>query len=191
MTQIAATDSALIRLLEGCGFPGVDIASGPHEWDGGYVQRLLTSTPAIRVVFMGAEPHSDTATSTSLNMLGRWSAYVIVGWHGKDETSRRLGQGGGLDLLHRCASALHAAILTDENGDRLPIASVTGLDVLADSALDLSNLWIAAVEISVELPLDLMPECTGPLDDFLRIRGPLVVPDPADDIDIAVDLPQT
>ena len=56
MTQIAATDGALIRLLESCNFPGVDIASGPHEWDGGYVQRLLTSAPAIRVVFMGAEP---------------------------------------------------------------------------------------------------------------------------------------
>ena len=191
MTQIAATDGALIRLLESCNFPGVDIASGPHEWDGGYVQRLLTSAPAIRVVFMGAEPFGDTETSTSLNLQGRWAAYVIVGWHGGDEKARRLGQGGGLDLLHRCASAIHSAILTDDNGDRLPIASVTGLDVLADSALDLSNLWIGAVEISIELPLDLLPECTGPLDDFLRVRGPLVVPDPADDIEIAVDLPQS
>ena len=191
MTQIAATDSALIRLLEGCGFPGVDISSGPHEWDGAYVQRLLTATPAIRIVFMGAEPYSDTATSTSLNMLGKWAAYVIVGWNGQNEKERRIGAGAGYDLLHRTASALHSAILTDDNGDRLPIASVTGLDVLADAALDLSNLWIAAVEISGELPLDLMPECTGPLDAFLRIRGPLVVPDPAADLDIAVDLDQT
>ena len=190
MTQIAATDGALIRLLKGCGFPGVDIASGPHEWDGSYVSRLLTSTPAIRVVFMGAEPHTDTATSTSLNMLGRWSAYIVVGWDGQDEKARRLGQGGGLDLLHRAASALHSAVLMDEDGSRLPIASVTGLDVLADSALDLSNLWIAAVEISVELPLDLLPECEGPLNDFLRVRGDLVVSDEADDIEIAVDLPQ-
>ena len=130
MTQIAATDGALIRLLESCNFPGVDIASGPHEWDGAYVQRLLTSTPAIRVVFMGATEFSDTANSTSLNMMGKWSAYCIVGWNGRDEKARRLGQGGGLDLLHRCASALHGAILTDDNGDRLPIASVSGLDVV-------------------------------------------------------------
>ena len=191
MTQIAATDGALIRLLEGCGFPGVDIASGPHEWDGGYVQRLLTSTPAIRVVFMGAEPYTDTDKSTTLSMAGKWAAYVIVGWNGQNEKERRIGAGAGHDLLHRTASALHSAILKDDNGDRLPIASVTGLDVLADSALDLSNLWIAAVEISVELPLDLMPECTGPLDDFLRIRGALVLPDPAEDIEIAVDLDQT
>ena len=190
MTQIAATDGALIRLLEGCGFPGVDIASGPHEWDGGYVQRLLTSAPAIRVVFMGATEFTDTANSTSLSMAGKWSIFIAVGWNGKDQKERRLGAGAGYDLLHRTASALHAAILTEENGDRLPIVSVTGLDVLADSALDLSNLWIGAVEITVELPLDLLEPCIGPLDDFLKIRGPLVVPDPADDLGIAVDLPQ-
>ena len=191
MTQIAATDSALSRKLKDCGFPGVDISSGPHEWDGGYVQRLLTSTPAIRVVFMGAEQFANSATSTTLSMAGKWAAYVVVGWNGQNEKERRIGVGAGYDLLHRTASALHSAILTDEDGSRLPIASVSGLDVLADSALDLSNLWIAAVEISIELPLDLMPECTGPLDDFLRVRGPLVMPDPAEDIDIAVDLPQT
>ena len=190
MTQIAATDSALIRLLEGCGFPGVDIASGPHEWDGGYVSRLLTATPAIRVVFMGADEFTDTRTSTTLSMAGKWAAYVVVGWNGQNEKERRIGAGAGYDLLHRTASALHAAILTDENGDRLPIASVTGLDVLADSALDISNLWVGAVEISIELPLDLMPECTGPLDTFLRIRGPLVVPDPAADLPLDTDLPQ-
>ena len=191
MTQIAATDSALIRLLEGCGFPGVDIASGPHEWDNGYVQRLLTSTPAIRVAFLGAESHGDSDISTSLNLDGKWAAYVIVGWNGKNEKERRIGAGAGYDLLHRVASALHTAILSEEDGSRLPIATVTGLEVLTDSALDVSNLWIAAVEISVELPLDLMPECTGPLDDFLRVRGPLVVSDEADDIDLAVDLDQT
>ena len=33
--------------------------------------------------------------------------------------------------------------------------------------------------------------CFGPLDNFLRVRGDLVVSDEADDIEIAVDLPQT
>ena len=191
MTQIYQTDAAIIRLLESCGFPNVDISSGPHSWDGAYVQRLLTSAPAVRVVFMGADEFTDSRTSTTLSMAGKWAAYVVVGWNGKDEQARRLGAGAGYDLLHRTASALHAAILTDENGDRLPIASVTGLDVLADSALDIANLWIGAVEISVELPLDLQPECIGPLNDFLKIRGEIDFPDPADDIDIAVDLPQS
>ena len=186
MTQIAATDGAIIRLLQSCNFPSVDIASGPHEWDGSYVQRLLTSAPAIRVVFMGASEYAQQ--SSSLVLAGKWTAYVAVGWHGKDEKARRLGPDGGLDLLHRTASALHNAILMEADGSRLPICSVTGLDVLADSAFDLNNLWIAAVEITVELPLDLLPECIGPLDDFLRVRGEIELPDPAADIGIAVDL---
>ena len=32
MTQIYQTDSALIRLLQDCNFPGVNVASGPHEF---------------------------------------------------------------------------------------------------------------------------------------------------------------
>ena len=192
MTQIAATDAALVRLLAGCAFPGVDVASGPHEWDGAYVTRLLSAAPAIRVVFRGAEPYADTKTSTELILDGEWSVYVVVGWNGKDEAARRLGPDGGLDLLHRAGAALHNAVLTEANGERLPISSVTGIEVLADSALDISNLWVAAISVSVEVPLPLMESdaCYGPLNDFVRIRGPLVVPDPADDIDIAVDLPQ-
>ena len=176
MTQIAATDAALIRLLEGCGFPGVSIDSAPHEWDGAYTQRLLKSAPAIRVVFMGAEEF-DGDRSTSLILNGKWTAYVVVGWNGADEKARRLGPDAGYDLLHRTASAIHSAVLMEADGvTRLTIASVTGLDILADSALDISNLWIGAVEISVELPLDLMPECIGPLDDFLEIRTTIDLP---------------
>ena len=80
----------------------------------------------------------------------------------------------------------------DENGERLPIASVAGIEVYTDSAVDISNLWVAGIKVSVELPLELLESeaCYGPLDDFIRVRGPLVVPDPADDIDLAVDLPQ-
>ena len=189
MTQIAATDSAIIRLLESCGFPGVDISTGPHEWSGAYVQRLLTSAPAIRVVFMGADGYSGDQ-STSLVLAGKWAAYVVVGWNGADEKARRLGPDAGYDLMHRCASAIHGAVLTEEDGSRLPITSVTGLDVLADGALDLANLWIGAVDISVELPLDILEPCVGPLDDFLRVRGDIELPDPADDVGIAVDLPQ-
>ena len=58
---------------------------------------------------------------------------------------------------------------------------------------DPALLWIGSIAITTELPLELLPTdaCYGPLDDFLKIRGPLVVPSPADDLDIAVDLSQT
>ena len=193
MTQIALTDDAIVRLLEGCDLPGVEILSAPHEWDTGFIQRLLTVTPAVLVAFLGAEPYDDTATSTTLAMAGKWAAYVVIGWHGQDQKARRIGAGAGFDLMHRAAAALHAAILTEPNGERLPISYVEGLQVRADSSIDLANLWIGEIAISVELPLELMPTdaCFGPLDDFLRVRGPLVVPNPADDIDIAGDLPQS
>ena len=55
MTQIAETDEALVRLLDTCGFPGVTVMSAPHEWDAGFVQRLLTDVPAILVAFLGGE----------------------------------------------------------------------------------------------------------------------------------------
>ena len=61
MTQIAATDEALVRLLDTCGFPpGVTVLSAPHEWDAGFVQRLLADVPAILVAFLGGEAYDDT-----------------------------------------------------------------------------------------------------------------------------------
>ena len=191
MTQISDTDSALVRTLNDCDFPGVDVASGPHEWDGAYVQKLLAAAPAIRVVFAGAEPHGDR-NSTELNMDGRWMAYIVVGWNGRGEEARRIGAGAGHDLLHRAASVIHSAPLTDGVGDRLPIPSVDGIEVLADAALDRVQLWVAAISVVVELPLPLLESesCYGPLDDFLRVRGPLELPDPAAPVDLAVDVPQ-
>ena len=152
----------------------------------------LSAAPALRVVFTGAEPYSDTASSTVLSMDGQWAVYVVTGWHGAGQEARRLGAGAGYDLLHRAAAVLHTAVLREENGARLPIASVNGIDVLTDSALDLGNLWVGAISVAVELPLELDPgeRCYGPLDDWLRIRGQIVVPDPAEDIEMAVDLPQ-
>ena len=193
MTQISATDDAIVRLLGDCSFPGVTVMSSPHEWDSGFVSRLLTVTPAVLVAFLGAEPYGDTATSTTLDMIGKWGVYICTGWHGADQKMRRIGAGAGFDLMHRAAAALHSAILKEPNGERLPQTTVEGLQVLTDSAIDLSNLWIGEIAVSVDLPLELLEgdACYGPLDDFLKIRGPLVVPDPADDLDVAVDIPQT
>ena len=193
MTQISMTDDALIRLLESCDLPmGVTVLSAPHEWDAGFVQRLISVTPAVLVAFLGADDPGDK-NQTELNLDGRWGIYVATGWNGADQKARRLGAGAGFDLLHRASAALHNATLRDPNGNRLSEARVDGLQVLADSSIDVANLWIGEIAVSVRLPLPLLEgdACYGPLDDFLRVRGPLVVPDPADDIDIAVDLPQT
>ena len=193
MTQIAETDSALVRLLDTCGFPGVTVLSAPHEWDAGFVSRLLTDVPAILVAFLGGEPFDDTSTSALLDVSGKWAILVCTGWHGRDQAARRLGVGAGFDLMHRAASVLHGAVLADAKGNRLPQVQVEGLGVETDSALDLANLWVGSIAVSVELPLELLPseDCYGPLDDFLRVRGDIDLPDPATGIGIAADLPQS
>ena len=192
MTQIALTDDAIVRLLESCDFPGVQVFSGPREWDNGYLQRLLVAAPAIVVAFLGGEPYEDSKTSTVLKLEGRWGVYICTGWNGMGQKERRHGAGAGLDLTHRAAAAIHTAILTEPNGERLPQTIVEGIGVETDAALDISNLWVGSIAVSVELPLELLEgdACYGPLNDFLRIRGEIDLPDPADDIEIAVDLPQ-
>ncbi len=203
MTQIAETDNALIRLLETCAFPGVSVLSAPHEWDAGFVQGLLADVPAILVAFLGGEPFDDTKTSTVLEMQGKWSILIATGWNGRDQKARRLGAGAGFDLLHRAGAVLHGAILTDANGERLPQVQVEGIGVETDSALDLANLWVGSIAVSVELPLELLPSenCFGPLDDFLKVRatfdleGGKPTPDIGDagtegDLPARVDLPQ-
>ena len=200
--QIAKTDRALVRLLEDCNFPGVTVQSAPHEWDAGYVQRLLGDVPALLVAFLGAEEYDGTKTNT-LNLKGAWACYCVVGWHGKDQEARRLGAGAGFDLLARTASVLHSAYLDDENGERLAQVLVEGLGVETDSAVDISNLWVGSIALDIELPLPLLESegCFGPLDDFLRVRATFDIeggepaPDIADagtagDLPARVDLPQ-
>ena len=179
MTQIAQTDEALVRLLDTCGFPGVTVMSAPHEWDAGFVQRLLTDVPAILVAFLGGEPFDDTKTSSLLDVSGKWSILICTGWNGRDQASRRLGVGAGFDLMHRAAAVLHTAFLTDANGNRLPQVQVEGLGVETYSALDLVNLWVGSIAVSVELPLELLPQesCYGPLDDYLKTAATFDIPD--------------
>ena len=99
MTQIAATDSALVRLIEGCDFPGVTVLSAPHEWDQGFISRLLDAAPAILIAFSGGEQFEGGKTATTLVLDGKWNAYVCVGWNGQGQEARRLNAGAGYDLM--------------------------------------------------------------------------------------------
>ena len=191
MTQITLIDNALVSLLESCALPSTTVLSSPHAWDQGYFQRLLTITPAVLVSWGGAEPFGDQ--STSLQLLGKWSVTVAAGWNGADQKARRLGAGSGFDLMHRVGAAIHNATLKEPNGDDLPQTRVVGMGVMTDSAVDLVNLWVGEIDVEVNLDLELLEtdQCYGPLDDFLKIRGPLVLPDPADDLQLAIDLEQT
>ena len=190
-TQIADTENALLDLLRECQLPSqTHIGSAPSRWDMGFIQRLIPTTPAVLISFLGAEPHADRL-QTSLNLNASWGVYAVIGWNGNTQEQRRLAVDGGYDIVGRVAPILHNAPIMDPAQQRLPFPQVTKIEVLTDSSVDVSNLWVCEMLVEIELPLEIPEPCIGPLDDFLRVRGPLVVPDPADDIDIAVDLPQS
>ena len=169
---IAQTDSALVRLLADCNFPGVSVFSAPHAWDDGFIQGLITEAPALLVSFIGGEEYAGDK-SVTLNLDGKWEIYAVSGWNGRNQEERRKGAGAGFDLMGRAAGVLHTAWLTDEHGERLAQSFVEGLGVEADSAIDISNLWVGTIALSVELPLPLLESegCFGPLDDFLEARA--------------------
>ena len=214
MTQIAATDSALVDLLEGCDLPGVTIMSAPHEWDAGFIQRLLTVTPAVLVAFLGAEPFPDTATSTALALVGKWGVYVCTGWNGKDQAARRLGAGAGFDLMHRAAAAIHTARSSrTPNGDRLATNDKSkGLQrAETDSVgIDIANLWIGsdcrfASSCPLSCYLERVTPAMGRSTIYLKTRARRPTfrachefdPDAGDDIgddgdvDAEIDMPQS
>ena len=165
MSQIGDTENALLGLLRTCQLPtGVHIGSAPSQWDQGFVQRLIPSTPAILLAFLGALPHADARSTTSLNLLASWGLYAVVGWRGQTQEERRLAVDGGYDLVARVAPIIHNAIIEDPARQRLPIPVVVNIETLTDSALDIGNLWVCEIQVEVELPLDIPEDCIGPLD---------------------------
>ena len=55
---------------------------------------------------------------------------------------------------------------------------------LTDPSLEQANLWIAAIDVEVSLPLELPEDCIGALDEFLEARATFDVAggEPAPDI---------
>ena len=187
--MITKTEAALVKLAADC-LQTVDCASGPGNLDGAYITRLLGNLPAVRIVFLGGS--NPSPASTALTVDASWSALVFTGWEGGDERSRRIGVDAANAIIARLAAIYHSVLLKDETGEPISRIEVHDIENLWSSAWDLANVAVYSITLESDLILDIAPEdLKGALDDFLRVRGPLVVPDPADDIDIAVDLPQS
>ena len=113
--MISEIETALVDFVGGCLPAEVDVAPGPGEWDESYTRNLLTSLPAVRVVF-------DTAaqiTSESFILLeSSWVIFIAVGWKGGDEASRRVGSNGAYRFLDVLVPALHKVHLADATGKK-------------------------------------------------------------------------
>ena len=73
--MIAEIEAGLISFIDEC-LDGVDVAAGPGEWDGGYIRKLLSVAPAVRVVWSGA---TMAQRATEATMEGAFSIYIPGG----------------------------------------------------------------------------------------------------------------
>ena len=185
---IAKTEAALVKLAQDC-LPTVDVASGPGALDGGYLSRLLSSLPAVRIIFLGGD--NPSPSSTALTVDGSWAVVVFTGWKGGDERSRRIGVDAAYAILARLAAIFHSVLLKDETGEGISRIEVHEIENLWSSSWDLANVAVYSITLESDLILDIEDQdLKGALDDFRTAGVTFDVDDPAEDLDGTFKLPQ-
>ena len=142
---IAPIETALVDFISDCLPDAIDVQAGPGDWDPAYVRSLLTTLPAVRVVFDGGE---QERLETFITLESRWAVFVAVGWKGQPEESRRQGADGAYALLDVLVPAMHGARLTDPSGKKLTVIGVETIENLWTAALSASNMAVYAIGIS-------------------------------------------
>lgn len=197
--MIAETENQLVALLTEC-LPGVDVASGPGQWDGAYLQTLLGSLPAVRVTFGGLD--NPTPSSSYLKADATWTIYIVTGWRGGNERERRLGPNMAYSIIQTVLPVIHNRALADENGQTISRLAIEGTENLWSGSWDTMGASIYSVQVASEIVLD--PEDAGlksALADWLTagisfdLPGEGTDPDPdrigeVGDLVGRVDLPQ-
>ena len=181
--MISEIETALVDFVGGCLPAEVDVAPGPGEWDESYTRNLLTSLPAVRVVF-------DTAaqiTSESFILLeSSWVIFIAVGWKGGDEASRRVGSNGAYRFLDVLVPALHKVHLADATGKKITLVEVERVENMWTPTLSASGMALYAIGISAQIEFELDPAASkSRLDDFLKAGVGFRLPDDPD-----ADLPE-
>ena len=204
---IAAAEDWLKAVCEDALGPDVTVTTGPHDWDGSFVKNLITKLPAVVITWDGG----TAGNSQSLVLDATWTLYVVTGWRGGDQASRRRAANtGAYAILTVLAVALHNTNMGERQYSRKGTGSlvpnIPSLDDLegfgrlrvADITNEGSGEWdrvgvaIYALELSQDIPLEL-PFDTN-LADWLRTNATFDIPegdefDPdADEIGVDGDL---
>ena len=167
---IAAAEDWFVAVVKDVVGPDVSVVTGPHDWDGSFLKNLLTSLPAVVITLDGG----TAADGTSLTLDATWTLYVVAGWQGGDQASRRRGATKG---AYRIVQALLVRLHGTNMGERQFSATGTGaavpnipdLDALegfgrirvTDFTNEGSGEWeragaaIYAVELAQQIPLEL------------------------------------
>ena len=191
---ISAVEDWLVRDLK-AGFDAAfkSIESGPGEWSDAYLKRVISQAPALRVAFLRARP---PRTEEDLTLDSDWVVYVLTGWSGGNQATRRRGKGtamGSYRAVELIAPRLHHRRPEDADGDPIPTAGlvhVSDVENMWSGDLDQKGLALFAIGLDIEIALD--PEQDGAaLDDFLRAGVDWNIPEGADvDAEQLIDLPQ-
>ena len=137
----------------------VNVGSGPYEWSGAYVQRLLSDLPAVRLVFAGGA--SRDGIGLSLDTI--WTLYIVTGWKGGDEATRRHGAGGAYRIAEILLRRLHNADIDIEDAGVLRVDTVE--NVTEETWQDV-GVAVYGVDLELEIVMDPEELPTKPFDDF-------------------------
>ena len=196
---IAAAEDWLVAVIKDVVDSKVSVVTGPHDWDGSILKNL-TDLPAVVITLDGG----TAVDSTSLTLDATWTLYVVAGWQGGDQASRRRAATKGAYVI---VQALLVRLHNTNMGERQFSATGTGAAVpdipdledlegfgrirITDFTNEGSGEWervgaaIYAIEIAQQIPLEL------PIDenlaDWLRTHVDYDLPDVGEDVDVESD----
>jgi len=146
--------------IVGSRFKSID--SGPGDWSDAYFTRVIEQKPAIRVAFIAA----DAENEDDLYLKTRWVIFVVTGWAGGDQKTRRRGsrhQIGAFRAVRLLAPALHNCRIPD-----VGLVRVVRAANLWTGDIDKSGSAVFGISLNIDMTLD--PEIDeGEFDDFLSI----------------------
>ena len=198
---IALAEDWLIALCRDELGDAVDIDTGPGEWDGSYLKNLIRSLPALRILCGTAALQPTRHRSIVLAVT--WTFYVVTGWEGQDQkTRRRAAANGAYLILAALANRLHNTNMGEAqfNGAGTRIAEpIDGAGRLRVSEVvnEWSGEWdrvgvaIYSIVFDHQMPLE-FEAAAGSLSDWLGGAVDIDLPDTEPDPDLpgTYDLPQ-
>ena len=185
----AAAEDWLVAVIKDVVGPNVAVITGPHDWDGSFVKNLLTSLPAVVITLDGG----TVADGTSVTLDATWTLYVVAGWGGGDQASRRRAATKG---AYAIATALIVRLHNTNMGERQYSARGTGSAVpnipdlddldgfgqirIGDFTNEGSGEWervgiaLYSIELEQNVPLELPVDAN--LADWLRTNATFDIP---------------
>ena len=145
----------------------VDVSSGPAEWNGDYLKNLISSLPAVRVVWEGGPAEEESW----LKLAGDWVVYVVTGWDVRTEEERRKSSMGAYRMLEILAPRFHNAVVLDaSSGKSIARLRVEAIENNSQGELDRLGVTVYGIGLTSSMPFEQVETPTKPLDDFLRAR---------------------